>query len=66
MEHISFHDYWKCLSPAGKTELSAKVHASVPYLSQIANGHRRPSRPLTELMKIITGKELGFDNCCED
>lgn len=66
MEHISFHDHWRILSPEGKQALATKLHTSQAYLSQIAHGHRRPSKRLVELANIVTGIQLDFPGCCDD
>lgn len=66
MEHITFHDYWRILSPDGKQDLATKLHTSQAYLSQIAHGHRNPSKRLVELANIVTNKSLEFPGCCED
>lgn len=42
MEHENFYQYWKSLSPAEKNALAEKAETSFMYLSQLANGHRRP------------------------
>jgi transcriptional regulator with XRE-family HTH domain len=49
---MNFKLYWRSLSPEGKKALAERVHTSIPYLSQIAHGHRIPSKRFFELIAI--------------
>lgn len=60
MDVQSFRNHWRMLSPEGKQELAVKLQTSTAYLSQIAHGHRSPSKSLAELAKITTGINFGF------
>lgn len=63
---FEFKDYWQGLSKDAKNSLATRLHTSVPYMSQIAHGHRRPSKRLVELTEIVTGEKFIFIGCCED
>lgn len=63
---IEFKDYWQGLLPDAKASLAKRLHTSVAYMSQIAHGHRKPSRRLVEFAQIITGEKFDFPGCCED
>lgn len=66
MSQISFKDYWIGLTTEQKSDLAKRLLTTQNYLSQLAYGHRRPSRSLAELAKIVTGQSLEFPACCED
>lgn len=62
---ISFTDYWSGLDAEAKRDLANRLYTSVPYLSQLAHGHRKPSRRLVDLASMATGVNLEFESCCE-
>ncbi len=66
MEVMSFYDYWRILSPEGKQDFANKLHTTHSYLSQLAHGHRKPSRRMVDLACHVAGKTLEFPGCCED
>jgi transcriptional regulator with XRE-family HTH domain len=63
---ITFTDYWATLSAENKRQLANRLHTSNAYLSQLAHGHRKPSRRMAEMACIVTGLRLEFPTCCED
>jgi len=47
---MKFSDYYTSLDAEGKAALAARLRTSVPYLSQLAHGHRKAGAAL--LMQI--------------
>lgn len=66
MDQMDFKDYWDGLAPDAKHKLAERLHTSYHYLSQLANGHRKPSKRTVEMANIVTGLSLFFAGCCED
>lgn len=62
---VSFSDYWSGLDADGKRDLAQRLYSSVAYLSQLAHGHRKPSRRMVDLARISAGVQLEFETCCE-
>lgn len=56
----SFRNYWRVLSPEQKKELAIKLHTSTGYLSQVAHGHRNPSKKMVALSHLVIGIKLEF------
>lgn len=63
---MNFSDYYVRLSAADKRDLATKLGTSVPYLSQIAHGHRMAGAPLLAQIEsatvgAVTARELRPD-----
>lgn len=53
-----FTAWWVASSPKQKQALADKMETSIPYLSQLAHGHRKGSRHFVRLLEIETGFKL--------
>lgn len=62
---VSFTDYWSALPATGKKELADRVFSSVAYLSQVAHGHRSPSKRFAAMVEEKVGQRVEFISCCE-
>lgn len=57
-----FNDLWRSKSHEEKVELADKLDTSYVYLSQIANGHRKPGKHFRrELMRETKLPSSAFD-----
>ena len=59
---MKFIEYYKASSPEHKKWLAKRLDSSLAYLSQIANGHRNPSKRFIFLLEQITGERFDFGN----
>lgn len=50
--------YWKDLSPDGKRELAVRVGTCTNYISQMANGFKRPSHDMAKRLHSASGGKL--------
>jgi len=48
MENINFNSYWSGLTKDQKEQLATDADTSVPYLNQVASGHRNAGAKLIE------------------
>jgi len=42
----TFLEVWRDMGPEAKKKLAIRVDSTIPYLSQLAHGHRGPSRKM--------------------
>lgn len=57
---MNFKAHWESLPPSGKDALAVDTGSSIPYLSQIAHGHRKPSPKLARTLWRNTGVPLKY------
>lgn len=51
---MDFKTYYQELDGSAREKLAAAAGTSVPYLSQLAYGHRAPSRKMAEKIEAAT------------
>ena len=51
----TFNDIWTALNACEKDEMAELLETSQPYLSQLAHGHREPSRHFAKIMEVEIG-----------
>lgn len=59
MRFMNFLEYWQSLSPEQKANLAARSNTSIPYLSQVAHGHRKAGAGLIERL-MVADKKISF------
>jgi hypothetical protein len=57
-----FKYFWGAMRPAEKQALADQLETSKVYMSQIAHGHRKPSKFLRQLINIYTRQVNVFVN----
>ena len=55
---MTFTDYWAGLDAGQKRDLARRARTSYVYLSQLANGHRRPSAKLCRKLEKASDLRL--------
>jgi len=59
-EIMPFKQIWKSLGKSEKSDLADSMSTSVGYLSQLANGHRQPSKWFRDALEKRIGRTLIF------
>lgn len=62
---MKFKTRWEGLDPEQKKELAKRMNTTTNYLSQIANGHAKPSRALIKAL-VQTCEEYSPEDAIED
>lgn len=55
---MTFEEYYKSMNAKAKSEFARKLSTSVPYLSQIAHGYRKPGPLLAIMIVKATGNKV--------
>jgi transcriptional regulator with XRE-family HTH domain len=64
---MDFYNVWRIATPAEKEDIAKKLMTSTQYCSQLAHGHRKPSKQFAAWAAVALEVEsLTFRSRCDD